>query len=374
MKKKLIILLIITITLFITTVNSMAQYNGTDNIVTLTLEEAVKAVVDGNSDLKQCILELEQQDVQYTQNARQLKDAKRMPDKMKTLDIKKNIDLLEFSNEYNKLNTQRNYQAILNKLKADVKQAYFGVLHAQQAQIINEENLNITNDLYEITKEKFDMGHVSRQQVLGAELGCIKAQNKYRTAENMLKTAKMSLNMLLGYNLMTEIEPTDELTYTEYHEVDIEDMVQKAIRSRNEIKSMEYLYEIEKINMEYIKKQFPEMTYSYKEQEIALSKASEALENIKRAIEFEVRKNYADLLEKQKEIVAGMKTVEIAKEALQISRNSYELGMTLINDVENAQKIVLEAKLGLSQDILNYKLAISKFEDSVGVGRMKIGK
>lgn len=355
----------------------------------LTLEEAIEVMLKDNPAIEQAKLNLEKAKVESEKienNADDLKDAKeytmddmgnlipvgKMFDKYKvkgSLDNLKVVKLPELQANFTLSNAQRNYDATVESLKANIEEAYFGLLQAQDLAEINKANMDIAKDLYDKTKKKFDLGLVAKQEVLNSELSYIKAQNEYKSSLDTVKKAKMALNTQLGYDVMTNINLQDELTYKEFEVPSIAEAVSKALENRNEIKAAEFNYQVAQINMDIIAKQYPEITYMYREQKVELEKAEKDLQTARKNIEMEVRSNYLDVLEKQEEIEAGKKSVELAKEALRLNQLSYDVGMAVLTDVQKAQTTLKQAQLGLSKAILDYNLAVLKFEDSIGVGK-----
>lgn len=347
----------------------------------LTLEEAIEVMLKDNPAIEQAKLNLEKAKVESEKienNADDLKDAKeytmddmgnlipvgKMFDKYKvkgSLDNLKVVKLPELQANFTLSNAQRNYDATVESLKANIEEAYFGLLQAQDLAEINKANMDIAKDLYDKTKKKFDLGLVAKQEVLNSELSYIKAQNEYKSSLDTVKKAKMALNTQLGYDVMTNIKLQDELTYKEFEVPSIAEAVSKALENRNEIKAAEFNYQVAQINMDIIAKQYPEITYMYREQKVELEKAEKDLQTARKNIEMEVRSNYLDVLEKQEEIEAGKKSVELAKEALRLNQLSYDVGMAVLTDVQKAQTTLKQAQLGLSKAILDYNLAVLKF-------------
>lgn len=345
-----------------------------DNGINLTLEEAIDVMLKDSPTVKQAYFDKEVAEVDYERNRRAIKKLKKLykDKKEDSIDYIKGVKLFELKNNYGKENAERNYEATIEKLKAEVEESYFGLLQAQELEEINKTNLEIAKDLHDKTNKKYELGLIAEQEVFNSELNLIEAENDFKSAVNNLKLAKMMLNQNLGYDVMTEIVLEDKLEYKEFELESIADAISKAFINRNEIKAVEFGYEIEKINMDVIIKQYPEITFFYREQKIKTEKSEKSLTDTKKSIEVEVRNNYLVLLQKQEEIKAGQKSVELAKEALRLSQLSYDMGRSVLIDVQKAQTTLLQAELGLSKAVLDYNLAVIMFEDSIGVGRTSI--
>lgn len=340
----------------------------------LSLDKAIEQTIESSPSIKKAKLDLEQADVDYDKYKSNLRKAKKADNtkNKESASYLQYVTLQEIVGEYGLENSKRNYNATVEKLKADIEEAYYGLLQAQQLEDINKANVETAKDLYEKTNKKFELGLIAKQEVINSELSMIKAENDYKSAQNIVKNAKMGLNMILGYDVMKEIKLQDELKYKEFEAGSIAEGVSKALLNRNEIKAAEVGYEISKVNFAIAEKKYPDVTYQFREGKVNVEKAEKELKDAKKAIEMEVRGNYLNVIQKQEEIKAGKKSVELAEEALRLSRLSYDVGMSVLTDVQKAQTAFLQAKLGLSKAILDYNLAVLKYEDSIGVGRANI--
>lgn len=339
----------------------------------VSLEKATETILGDNPTIKKAELDLEQAKVDYDKGRSALRKVKKVYKREGSLDYLENVKLLELSNEFTLANAHRNYDATVENIKADLELSYFSLLQAEKLVEINKQNLEVAKDLYETIQKKLELGLVAKQEVLNSELNYINAENEYKAALDNAKKAKMMLNIKLGYEIMMKTDLVGELKYKEYQLGSVAEAISKAWESRNEIKAAEFKYELEKINMEITSIKYPEITYLYREQKVELEKALKNVENARKNIELEVRSNYLDILQKQDEIKASEKSVELAEEALRLYQSSYDVGMSVITDVQKAQSLFMKAKLGLSKAILDYNLAVLKYEDSIGVGRTAMG-
>lgn len=339
--------------------------------IELTLEQAIEAVLKDSPVVKESNLNLEQAQVEYEQNKSQIRKNKASNNigNENSITYLQSVTLPQLTAEFNIDNAKRSHEATIEGLKADIEQAYFNLLHAEQSEQINRESLEVTKELYEITKQKYQLGLVSRQEVLNSELSCINAENDYKAAVDAVKNAKMQFNAKMGYNVMTEVKLKDELQYKEFNPGSIAEAVSRALTNRMEVKSAEFAYEKEKINLDIIARQYPEITYMHRKQKVAVEKALKALEDTKKNIEIEVRQNYLEVMQKKEAIKSAEKSVELSEEALKLNRTFHEANMAVPTDVQKAETALKQAKTGLSKAILDYNLAVLKFEDSIGVGR-----
>ncbi len=340
--------------------------------IELTFEKAFDIMTKDNITIIQAKLDKEAAKINIDKNESTISDLNKIPGATKEGSINyNNIKLLKLANEYLGSNAERNYQATVAGLKASLEQIYYGTLNAMRMIEINQENLNNAILLDEKTKKKFELGLAVKKDILDSEYNVILAETKLDEAVNTLKKSKMLLNEKLGYDVMSNIQLKDRLNYEEIGDLNLEETVSNALGIRYEVKSVGFAYENEKINMDITAAKYPDITFAYKEQKVKLLEAEKNLQNIKRNIEIEIRSKYLDLIQKYKEIKAGEKSVQLGEEALKITQISYDAGMAVQTDVQKAQIALQQARLGLIQTELDYKMAYLEFMDSIGVGRIE---
>lgn len=370
-----IILLIFTLSITISAsessiVDSM-EFQGTG--ADLTFDKALNAAMESNAAISAARSSLEQAKTSYNKKKSSIEDTRKQLENLRetkdSLNYMQGVTLPMLNLDYSVESTQRTLDAIIVGQKAAVEQTYFSLLQASRQCEIQKENLDISASLYEKLQKKYSLGLIAKQEVLNGEMNLLDSQISYKSALNNLSKAKMALNNVLGYDLMNEINLQDELTYKEFKVDSIAKAINDAISNRNEIKSLEYAHKLEVLNLDITRRIYSEGTYTEQEQIIKKDKALDDLENTKKAIELEVRNNYLDVLQKQEEIKSGEKSVELANEAFRLSQATYDAGLGLQTDVQKAQVSLQQAKLGLAQAILDYNLAVSKFNDCIGIGR-----
>ncbi len=350
-------------------VNNM-EFKG--KAIELTLDKAIEVGLEDNATVEKSKLDIEQADVDVDKLKNQIKKYKKNAGSYTREGSIKNIELVkipDLQEDFIIENAKRNHEVTMVNLRSDIEKSYFQLLQAKELVEINKENLEITKDLYEKTKQKFDLGLITKQEVLQSEYNVKEGENKYRASQDTVKKATMALNIKLGYDVMTNVQLNDQLGYKEYKEIDIADAISNALLNRNEIKAAEYALELAKLKFQVADKKYSPNAFDYRSADVNVKKSEKDLNDANKMIEMEVRSNYLDVLQKQEDIRAGEKSVELAKEALRLTKSSYDVGMSILTDVQQAQNRLLSAKLGLSQTILDYNLAVLKLEDSMGIGR-----
>ena len=342
------------------------QGEGTE----LTLDKAIDTALEGNASIIRSELALDQAKVSFEKSGSAIDNVKKYYDKIgqpvDSLDYMQNVTLPMMNADLMLNSAQMNLDALKSGQKAAVEQLYFSLQQAEKQCEIQKENMEISKALYDKSKKKFDLGLVAKQEVLNGELNVLNAEIGYNTALNSLSKLKMSLNNMLGFDLMNELVLKDELSYRAFEVDSIAKVINEAFTKSDSMKALESTYKIEVLELEIINRQFPEGTYAYDEQKIKVDNALKDLENERKNIELEVRENYLDVIQKQDEIRSGEKSAELANEMFRLSQTTYDAGLGLLTDVQGAQLSLQQKKLGLSKAILDYNLAVLKFNDSIG--------
>ncbi len=374
LKKKITILAVAAILLIVGITASTAQTSIVDSMqfqgeaLALSLEEALAQVVEQSPTVAQQKISIEQAKVEYQKNMRALDRVKdRFGHHSETsLVYLENIHLPQLSNDFAKQNPKWQLEETIASLIVDVEKSYFELLHAKEMQSINKENLRIAKDLQEQTKKKYQLGLVARQQVLNSELNYIRAETDLAATDAMLTNARMMFNVTMGYEVMDNIKVHDKLTLKEFKPIGIADAVQSAFDNRIEVKRAAFALELEEIALEIVSRRYTPNTDMYKQQDLKVRQAKQTLEMLRKNIEMEVRVNYNQMLQKQREIETGRKSVELAEMAMDLSQISYETGIAQIVELEQAQLQLQQSKLGLSSAILDYNMAVLNFDKSIG--------
>lgn len=105
--------------------------------------------------------------------------------------------------------------AEIDLLKLDivfqVKQAFYGLLLAQEKLKYAEQDLELSRDFLQKAELKFDAGDVAKVEVLRAHVEAAKAANEVRTASNEVRLATAYLNFLLAQKKYAPLEIKGEL-------------------------------------------------------------------------------------------------------------------------------------------------------------------
>jgi outer membrane protein TolC len=161
---------------------------------------------------------------------------------------------------------------LMDLIKA-TQDAYWGVSAASEQRRVAQKSLEARQALLDQTEAQYEVGVVSRVEVIQAEaglaegeVGVIVAENAYRTAQDLL------IDLVLGPNLTPdsrlEIQPTDSPEEIVTYDVDPEEANRKALAHRPEIAGARKAIEQQEVELKFRKNQrLPQLdlkfTYGY---------------------------------------------------------------------------------------------------------------
>lgn len=260
-----------------------------------------------------------------------------------------------------------------NEIKYNVEKAYFDLLQSEKDLEIAREGLELVNRQYEQSKKMYELGTISRQQLLSVELAVSQAQSGLDMATMGYELQKMSFNNTLGLPLDQKVKLTDKIEYKEHEEISLEESIQAAKENSAMLKVSQEGFELSELTFKAVKARHSTPNqYKYREQEIAVEQSAKNLDMAKNGVEMSVRAAYYSLITAEKQIKTYEKAVENAQKAYELTELSYELGQNTANDVTKARIDLMDAKKNLSKQIHAYNLALLDYKYSIGLGKNTI--
>jgi outer membrane protein len=151
----------------------------------------------------------------------------------------------------------------------EVEDAYWNLIATSEQKRVAQKSLETAKALLDQTETQYEVGVVSKVEVVEAEAGVadrdfnlIVADNRYRTAQDRL------INLVLGTGLTADsalrIEPTDPpKDYVTYH-VDAEEATQRAFERRPELKIADDAIERQKLELRFAKNErLPSLDFQF---------------------------------------------------------------------------------------------------------------
>lgn len=392
MSKKLLALLLIVTLLPASLAFAKEDEKAENEVLKLSLEDAMKLAEENNQQVKLSELALEKAKLgrqQYRHQDKRIRDAidsweQMTPEEKADMDLEEymtrlgeyealssfdtssQMDLLDKKTEvYLKL-AEAGIDVTIRGIRFGVEAAYYGAISARDNRLLAEAAVERYQDLLRIAEAKYNAGVVAKTEVLDAQVQLAKAEADLLKAKSQEEKAYINLKKLLGLAQDELIELTDTFDYkpTDF-DVTLEELIGETLKNRIDIMSAEGAYEVAKLDFDLNSKVYPSNTFIYKEKQHAMEDARIKLEDTKASVEAEVRQIWLDFEEAKVNIPVLDKALEMAEESLRLARLSYEAGLVRSVDVAAAEEGLRQVQLQRSGVIYNYNLARLKLENVV---------
>ncbi len=357
--------------------------------LSLTLQEAIDYALLNNKEMEIQKLELEKAEISYTEGKRSVKTAEKTYDYFDSIPaaqlIEMGIDVYSSDANINRalvekgvsirqvelalLSAKMNVEMKENQIKYNVEKAYFDLLQKERELEISGENLALSQKQYNNAKLRFDLGMISRQQLLGIELGLAQAQGGYDASQMIYNIQLLQFKTTLGLPLDKEVKLTSKIEIKEYEPIDLEESIEVALDKNASVVLAKENAEIQPLILQATSGRYPPVTFRYKKQEVEVAKAEENLQQAKVGVEMGVRISVLNLKTAEEQIITLQKAVTMAEETVKIAELSFELGQNTPADVLEANINLMNAKKNLAQQIHAFNMALLDYRYSIGLGK-----
>ncbi|HZX21761.1 MAG TPA: TolC family protein, partial [Clostridia bacterium] len=361
----LLVSILLTFSLFSYGTDELNNGETTETFKSLSLEEAIEEGIKNSVRIKISDLDIE---VKKTE----LQEARGFERQYEEAGI--SLGTVEgFQLEANMLSTSARFALEEEKLKKeylkeDIKHnvmlAYYGALQATDYVNITKNSLKNIQRNKDIIDKKFELGLVSKSDVLMTEIALNEANINMEKAKEDMRKALRALNMILNYPLDTELELTSDFKQ-ETFAADLNEDLEKAYETRFDMIQTQHNYELVKLDFETNAYMYTPNTYKYRYKNSNLLKMENILKSSKQNVEFDIRNKYDAINSAYRQIKLAEANVAKAEEGLRIVEQTYDVGMATIQDVRETIIHLYGAELALSGAISNYNLAILEYNKAV---------
>ncbi len=288
---------------------------------------------------------------------------------------------------------------------AQVKQAFYGVLLANESlNLMRQVYGNATNN-YAETIKKFNVGKASEVEKIRAQVTVMNAEPNVTSAENAVTLSKWRLKALMGIDLETQLDVVGTLNdYTNELLTPFpinEDLGNNSTLQQLRIQSQQLDASIKALKFQYLPTLSASISYNRmamsnsfdmkckpysvaalslnipifdgfsKHNNIRQSKKTRdildlQIEDTQRNLQITM-KNYNDQIALNiKNYAAAKSAVEMAQKSYDISAKMYEIGKTTLIELNDAQLALTQAQLNMNQAIYNYMVARTSLDELVG--------
>ncbi len=293
-------------------------------------------------------------------------------------------------------------------LALKVKESYFNILKAEKVVDVAEKAVELLESQVDVSQNFYKVGMIPVNDLLKAEVELAHARYNLIAAQNSVKLANASFNILLSLPIDKPVKVKDILVFSP-ETPEFEQYLARALKNRPEIKALDInisqaeqrirlaksaYYPAIALTYDYIKagddpsvsgSDFHDanswqimvgLSWTFWEWGKTRSSAREG-ESLKRqliytrrtledGIRIELKKAILDLEQAEKNIPTAQKAVEQAEENLRVSQERYKAQVTTSTEVLDAQTLLSQARTNYYSALYSHNLAKAALLRAVG--------
>jgi len=306
---------------------------------------------------------------------------------------------------YNLAKAELNNQ--VSKTVLSVQKSFYNVLIATEVFNITQSSFQNAQENLANVKALFDEGMVSEFDFLQAEVRVENIRPVLLQMENMLKSSKDALKIMIGFDRQKEIELQGNFDYSPINIDDEEALINEALQSNFDLKSLDLKKQVDEAFIELdVSEYWPTIAafgnYSYsgssedwdfqnynsitvgvnfainlwqgnrtknavEQSTITFRQTEEQLQQAKEYTILNVNSKLLELKRVWELVTVQGKTVEVAERAYNIAKVRYREGAGSQLELQNADQEMKQARLNQVQS--KYSYLITKFELEQLLGR-----
>ncbi|MEG1794300.1 MAG: TolC family protein [Rikenellaceae bacterium] len=301
---------------------------------------------------------------------------------------------------------QESDKAVFQNVTYAADQTYWAFAAAAEQKDIAKQFVSIVSELYDVLKERYNQGYVSRLDLLMVETRLNEANIQYITANKYYQNAIRSLNTMLGNNTPIEFSVVDSL----HNVCPVGEILAKSnpIESNPEYRAASLNVDYSKKNVNITKSKYnpqfvvgvqgvygtpqmfnftgngsiygvafaqlniPIFMWGQRRRDVSISKSGITtsefeLTDTRDRIEGDLNSAKINLVESNNEIDAATNNLSVASQTLDLNTFSYHEGQRTILDVLQSQLSWITAYTKFVNSHYNYKLAITEYNKAMGI-------
>ncbi|PID82698.1 MAG: hypothetical protein CSB15_01940, partial [Clostridiales bacterium] len=236
--------------------------------------------------------------------------------------------LLQMTYEFGKEQKDYNYEAEINNIKYKLRKKYFSVLNVKDVYGIRKESLDLAKASLAELEKKFELGLVNEIQVSDARIALSEAEIALREAGKDLILIKMDLNSFLGYDLKTNINPTDKLEAVEISKKTLGASKKDMLENNNNLRLLEYVKKLKTRSLEGLRLRYTTGGSFYQNERLILEEASKKLEDTKQGLEIDLLNKYMTMMINYHKVNVAKEALKLAEKKRDVAKLSYDLGLS----------------------------------------------
>jgi outer membrane protein len=297
-------------------------------------------------------------------------------------------------------------ETVKRDIVLQVRVGYINILRAQKFLDVAQQAVKQFEAQLAVTKAFFEVGIVAKNDVLQAEVRLANARQSLVKAENDLAVAKASFNILLRRDINTLLEIVDILGYQPFP-MGFEASLEEALQQRPEIKTAQLNVYQAKEGVKIARSGFfPTLSiggnysrssdkydlhgdiqserwtvqalatftlwnwgntaFKVGENKVKVTQAEDAKNQLIDGITLEVKQDYLNMLQAEKNIGVAEKSIEQAEENLRMNEERYKYQVATQTDVLDAVTLLAQARVNYYSALSDFNIAKAQLERAMG--------
>jgi len=295
------------------------------------------------------------------------------------------------------------------ELVFNIKSAYWNLYRAKDIKRVSDENVSQISSHLDDIQSMFKQGMATTNDVLKVRVQFSNAKLLQSEAANNVEIAMISFNSTLGISLSTQVGIGSKLTPTTKEFPDVQKLLGSAFTDRPDLQGLDWRLKAAESGVTGAKagwspqifltgdyyysrpnqRIFPALdafkdswdvgvtlqfdiwnnlttVYQTTEAQAQYEQTKDAIGILKDGVTLEVTQSYLAFKQAKENIQLSELTVEQADENLRVTQQKFKAGLTTNSEMLDAEVAQLQAKLQLTQALVDYELAQAKLEKSVG--------
>ena len=306
------------------------------------------------------------------------------------------------------------YRLAVNDTTYSVISAFYGVLLAEELVAVRAESLESISKHYETTVKRYNVGVVSKFDVLRSEVELANARPPLIEAKTSLRLAQDNLKRVLGVDVDDPFTISGELSYRSINAFTLNEMLDLANMSSPELNIAENDEFVADKNVTMAYGEFLPVVTTFANYEwqgddiktistndrdwdftagvivtvpffdlfIAASKLKQAnatyemarvsFLDTKNKVKLDVKEAYYDLMEAKEVLESQKLNIKAAEESLRIAEVRYDNGISTLLELQDTRLALTVAKLNYIQALYNYEESYARIRKFVGLETVEI--
>lgn len=260
------------------------------------------------------------------------------------------------------------------KLKETLRGVFFGVYNASADIKLKQKQLDLALKINNQDKVKLKRGLITSIDMQESDYNLAKAQNSLIAAKRNYENATRSFDQFIGVSAKTQYTDViyeEKLSGDSWKSVDY--YIDQALENRFEIVSLRRQMELKEQE-----KAITESSYVYKnsttlqdEYETLLNDIEQLnidIENAKLSITDEIRNAYVDVIKAEKNVRSLSNALKLQQSSYSKMQARYKAGMISENALEQAEIGLLQFENGYKAALFDYNTRVMRFGYATGIG------